>query len=158
MPSIPQTAIYNATANFLKFLDANEYPEAILRDDLKKLYEDWKKDLVQRDVPFRLIIRNLRISQRIHEFGDYYCMFLGDGTPDLDKLHKLYTSDAWKELLDRRKKLAENNLYYCMVHIQKKSLRIAKMGIKDAKVVCMSVHPSPVRLSRFPFSYDFSTV
>ncbi|XP_045199389.2 putative helicase mov-10-B.1 [Mercenaria mercenaria] len=109
--------IVKETEKFLDYLDANNYPDLIKRDDFRTIYNTGfvqaRKAEVREyvSVAFRDIVKELRDTNSIHELGDYFSF--GN---DVQVLYEdLAVSKEFKETLEKWKAVSKDNPYFCEV-------------------------------------------
>ena len=109
--------VVKETQKFLDFLDDNNYPDLIKRDDLKTIYNSGYVQARQAGpgqyayVPFRDVVRELRDTNSLQELGDYFSF-----NADVQVLYEdLAVSKEFKETLEKWKAVAEDNPYFCDV-------------------------------------------
>ncbi|XP_053381193.1 putative helicase mov-10-B.1 isoform X2 [Mercenaria mercenaria] len=102
---------------FIKYLNDNNYPVDIKRDDLKTIYEGKFVDVRRAAVPgyvkvkYRDILLYLRRRKLIHELGDYYSF-----GKDVQGLYEnLIGSEEHRKTLEEWKEKAACTPYFCEV-------------------------------------------
>ncbi|KAL4218612.1 Helicase MOV-10 [Mactra antiquata] len=103
-----------AVNEFLNYLKAQEYPDALKRDEFKTAYDNFyeqyeRANTTQGKIPYRFVMKHLKEEKLIHELGDYYAF-----SQDVQALfERLQGSDEHRQIVQKWQAMAQENPNFC---------------------------------------------